>query len=68
MKDSLPHDYEIEFFETQGGKLTSLKLNSVEMGWSDDNAILFTRGYGEVVAIINKAAIKYIFRCDVDAN
>lgn len=68
MKDSLPHDYEIEFFEPSGVESTAMKLCDVEMDWSDDNILLFTKGYGEVAAIVNKAAIKYIFRCDTDAD
>ena len=68
MKDSLPHDYEIEFFESQNDKPTGMRLDGVEMDWSDDNTILFTRGYGEVIAIVSKAAVKYILRADADAN
>ena len=65
MKDSLPHDYEIKFFETNGVEPTGMKLCDVEMDWSDDNILIFTKGYGEVAAIVNKAAIKYIFRRDI---
>lgn len=68
MKDSFPYDYEIEFFESQNDKPTGMSLNGVEMDWSDDNTILFTRGYGEVIAIVNKAAVRYILRVDANAN
>ena len=66
MKDNIPHTYRIGFLTPIDDGSGEIILGEVEMDWSDEAMILFSRGYGDIVAMINKSSVKYVIRCDED--